>query len=264
MMPSPWRSRSRTQRIEDDARMYGRRLTAEQKNERQDNGDKKRLARQHPSDLLSSLTRERDRRRTARHCFDSDWTSPFRPIELSTCSTLGTWCACVYLVITLIPCLLVLFSLDVLHTLWYRLVWKNLILNFVKTGLKSKFWVNPQFFLTSWSSHRLQHFHHSCIIFITDHTLCDLDWSGIGSCNRVFEKRNNAGNNAKWIRLHLSGDLTKNFNLYSYIAMKVFPGNHLPSLAIICHRSVVSTIGVTARSNDRVHFLQSISASMIF
>ena len=39
--------------------MYGRRLTAQQKDEkRQDNGDKKRLARHHPSDLLHSLTRE--------------------------------------------------------------------------------------------------------------------------------------------------------------------------------------------------------------
>ena len=40
--------------------MYGRRLTAQQKDgRRQDNGDKKRLARHHPSDLLCSLTRER-------------------------------------------------------------------------------------------------------------------------------------------------------------------------------------------------------------
>ena len=38
---------------------YGRRLTAQQKDERQHNGDKKRLARHHPSDLLCSLTRER-------------------------------------------------------------------------------------------------------------------------------------------------------------------------------------------------------------
>ena len=32
---------------------------------RQDNDDKKRLARYHPSDLLRSLTRERDRQKTA-------------------------------------------------------------------------------------------------------------------------------------------------------------------------------------------------------
>ena len=39
--------------------MYGRRLTAQQKDERrQDNGDKKRLARHHLSDLLSLLTCE--------------------------------------------------------------------------------------------------------------------------------------------------------------------------------------------------------------
>ena len=38
--------------------MYGRRLTAQQRDERrQDNGDKKRLARQHSSYLLRSLTR---------------------------------------------------------------------------------------------------------------------------------------------------------------------------------------------------------------
>ena len=39
--------------------MYGRWLTAQQTDERrQDNGDQKRLARHHPSDLLHSLTRE--------------------------------------------------------------------------------------------------------------------------------------------------------------------------------------------------------------
>ena len=42
----------------------------------------------------------------------------------------------------LIPCLLVL-----LHTLWCRLVCRNTVeLNFVKTGLKFKFGVNPQSF----------------------------------------------------------------------------------------------------------------------
>ena len=39
--------------------MYGRQLTAQQKDERrQDNSDEKRLAHHHPSDLLRSLTRE--------------------------------------------------------------------------------------------------------------------------------------------------------------------------------------------------------------
>ena len=38
--------------------IYGRRSTAQQKDERQDNDDKKQLARHHPSDLLRSLTRE--------------------------------------------------------------------------------------------------------------------------------------------------------------------------------------------------------------
>ena len=60
-----WRSRPRTWRTEDQAmpervQMCGRRLTAQQKDERQQgNGDKKRLARHHQSDLLSSLTSER-------------------------------------------------------------------------------------------------------------------------------------------------------------------------------------------------------------
>ena len=40
--------------------MYGRQLTAQQKDERrQDNGNKKQLARHYPSDLLRSLIRER-------------------------------------------------------------------------------------------------------------------------------------------------------------------------------------------------------------
>ena len=45
----------KTERVQ----IYGSRLTAQQKDERrQDNDDKKRLARQHSSDLLRSLTRE--------------------------------------------------------------------------------------------------------------------------------------------------------------------------------------------------------------
>ena len=98
-----WRSRSRTRRIEDDARtspdvkLSGRQLTAQQKDERrQGNGDKKQLACQHLSDLLGSLTREQDRQKTARHHFDSAWASPFRLIKLSMCSVWGTWCTCVY------------------------------------------------------------------------------------------------------------------------------------------------------------------------
>ena len=47
----------------------------------------------------------------------------------------------------MIPCLLVLFSIDVLRTILCRLVCRNLVeLNFVKTGLKCKFGVNPQSF----------------------------------------------------------------------------------------------------------------------
>ena len=61
-------------------------------------------------------------------------------------------------------------------------------------------------------------------------------------CNwRVFD---DASNNAEWKRLHLWGDLTKNFNLYSYIAMESPSCQlNLPSLVIICHRSVESLPG---------------------
>ena len=66
---------------------YRRRLTAKQKDERQDNRDRRRLARQHPSDLLRSLTRGPDRRSldsTRRlDCASRLQPSPFRP---STCS----------------------------------------------------------------------------------------------------------------------------------------------------------------------------------
>ena len=62
------------------------------------------------------------------------------------------------------------------------------------------------------------------------HPLC-----GIESCNRVFEMMPATMQTER-------DSVTKNFNLYSYIAMKVFPGNYLPGLAIICHCSVVSTI----------------------
>ena len=65
----PWRDgmeiEAKDSRTEDWAmpervQMYGRRLTAQQKDETQEgNGDTKRLARPQPSDLLSSLTRER-------------------------------------------------------------------------------------------------------------------------------------------------------------------------------------------------------------
>ena len=52
--------------------MCGRQLAAQQKDDRQqDNGNKKRLAHQHPKDLLHSVICERDRRRTARCHLDS-------------------------------------------------------------------------------------------------------------------------------------------------------------------------------------------------
>ena len=66
------RWRSRTRRIKDARTVqdYIRRLTAQQKNERQHNRDRRRLVRQHPSDLLRSLTHGRDRQRTARRRLD--------------------------------------------------------------------------------------------------------------------------------------------------------------------------------------------------
>ena len=58
-----WRSRLRTRNIEDDARtspdVWKTVITAQQKEERQDNGNEKRLARHHLSNLIRSLTRER-------------------------------------------------------------------------------------------------------------------------------------------------------------------------------------------------------------
>ena len=66
MMPSRWKT------MPERVQMYGRWLTAQQKDERQhDNGDKKQLARHHLSDLLCSLNCEQDRRRTAQLRLDS-------------------------------------------------------------------------------------------------------------------------------------------------------------------------------------------------
>ena len=41
----------------EQVQSHRRRLTAQQKDERQDNHDRRRLAHHHPSDLLRSLTR---------------------------------------------------------------------------------------------------------------------------------------------------------------------------------------------------------------
>ena len=55
----------------EQVQRYGRWLTAQQKDERRhDNSDRRRLARQYLSDLLHSLTHERDRWRAARHHLD--------------------------------------------------------------------------------------------------------------------------------------------------------------------------------------------------
>ena len=99
-----WRSRSRTRRIEDNARTSP---DVWKTVNWQDNSDKKRPVHQHPSYLLGSLTRERDRRRTARrHLASASSFAISHPIGLFTCSAWGTWCAwcaCVYLVIVYYP-----------------------------------------------------------------------------------------------------------------------------------------------------------------
>ena len=56
----------RPEQVQDER--YGRQLTTQQR--MKDNGNRRRLAHQHPSDLLCSLTRERDRRRTPLRCLN--------------------------------------------------------------------------------------------------------------------------------------------------------------------------------------------------
>ena len=75
-------SRLRSQRTEQVQR-YGRRLTTT--NDRQDNSDRRRLVRQHLTNLLCLLTCGQD---TVQHNVVSTVLRPssFRPIELSKCS----------------------------------------------------------------------------------------------------------------------------------------------------------------------------------
>ena len=72
--------------------MYGRWLTAPQKDERQDNGDKKRLA-SPPKQFTSLADSCMDRRSTARRRLASALS-----FAISMCSVWATWCRCVYLV----------------------------------------------------------------------------------------------------------------------------------------------------------------------
>ena len=103
---------------------------------------------------------------------------------------------------------------------------------------------------------------HVKIAYYWPHPLCDLE-SGVATETKRRQQQIMA--NAEWKRLHLSGDLTKNFNLYSYIAMKVFPGNYLPSpgyhLPPFCCLHLESLPGDSMIERT---VLQSISASMIF
>ena len=75
--------------------MYGRQLTAQQKDERQDNDDKKQPCVSLPEwfTLLPDLWT--DRRRTARRLL-----ACASELRHSMCSAWGTWCACVYLVMS--------------------------------------------------------------------------------------------------------------------------------------------------------------------
>ena len=121
------------------------------------------------------------------------------------------------------------------------------------------------------SSLHLKQSCHNCIIVITGHTLCVLGTTGDLELRIPTEsliEQNNASSNVDWKRLYSSSDLTKKFNLYSYIAMKEFPGNQLRK-AIICHSSVDSTTSHCQEQWYRVcctavYFSQSVSASMIF
>ena len=70
-----------------------------------------------------------------------------------------------------------------------------------------------------------------------------VDQSGIENCNREIEQ-NNTSNNADLKRLDLSGDLTKNFNLYSYIYSH--EGISWESFATV----LLSPVGVPARRNN--------------
>ena len=67
------------------------------------------------------------------------------------------------LIILLIPCSLVLFSLHVLHTLWCRLVCRNSVnLSFLKTELKSELGYTHNFFLWAMSIHVHNKIHQPC------------------------------------------------------------------------------------------------------
>ena len=114
MMPSWWRSR--TWRLEDDAR-----AGPEIEDKCSPKGWKARqLVHQHLSGLLCSLAQGRDRSRKAWHRLDRPLSSLFCPIELSTCSVWGTWCACVYLVLKWqqLPVQLVVSTFQQLNSIW--------------------------------------------------------------------------------------------------------------------------------------------------
>ena len=66
---------------------YRRQLTVQQKDERQDNCDRRQLARQHPNDLLRLLTCGRDRQTTARRRLDRASSFTISSDGTSTCLT---------------------------------------------------------------------------------------------------------------------------------------------------------------------------------
>ena len=106
------------------------------------------------------------------------------------------------------------------------------------------------------------------------------NWETLFLLQQSSVEQNDTSNNADWKRLHLSGDLSKNFNLYSYIyshegiSWESFVRVWLNE-TIICHRSVDWTWSHCQEQWYRVHcttvyfsqydiFVQSFSASMIF
>ena len=102
------------------------------------------------------------------------------------------------------------------------------------------------------SSHCLKQLHPNCTFFFTGHAVCV--HNPIQNQKLPFDKmikQNEASNNAEWKRLHLSGDLTKNFNLYIYIiAMQGIICQVWLSLATVL---LSPLLGVTARNNDKLY-----------
>ena len=97
----PWWWRSRTGRREDETRMspeIWETVNHSTKDERQNNGNRRRLARQHPSNCFACWPVTGIGGGQHGMVSTELRALPFRPIELPTCSWVSTWCKCIYLV----------------------------------------------------------------------------------------------------------------------------------------------------------------------